>query len=98
MACHNTIMNTTLSMDKAGRIVLPKPVRDELQLSPGDSLELEITEDRIVLRPARTKARLYKKHGIWVLHTGSPLSTATVKETLRKVRHEREDRFVRKLR
>jgi AbrB family looped-hinge helix DNA binding protein len=89
-------MNTTLSVDKAGRIVLPKPVREELQLSPGDSLELELSEDCIVLRPARTKPRLYKKQGIWVLHTGSPMSAADVRGTLRKVRQEREERFLGK--
>ncbi len=45
-------MNATLTIDKAGRVVLPKPVRDALQISPGDSLELESSEDHIVLRPA----------------------------------------------
>jgi AbrB family looped-hinge helix DNA binding protein len=96
MAWYNTIMNTTVNMDKAGRIVLPKPVRDELQLSPGDELEMELSDDRIVLRPARAKPRLYKKQGIWVLHTGSPVSAADVRDTLRKVRQEREERFLGK--
>ncbi len=49
-------MNATLTIDKAGRVVLPKPVRDALQISPGDSLELESSEDHIVLRPARGRA------------------------------------------
>lgn len=91
-------MNATLNIDKAGRIVLPKPVRDELQLSPGDALELEVSEDRIVLRPARVKPRMYKKHGIWVLHTGTPMPASLVKDTLRKIRQEREDRFMGKRR
>ena len=56
-------MNATLTIDKAGRVVLPKPVRDALQISPGDSLELESSEDHIVLRPARGRARMYKKQG-----------------------------------
>jgi AbrB family looped-hinge helix DNA binding protein len=43
-------MTTTPTLDKAGRVVLPKPVRDEMQLRAGDSLELESSEDRIVLR------------------------------------------------
>ena len=49
-------MNTTLTVDKAGRVVLPKPVRDELQLAAGDSLELESSEDRIVLPPVTMAA------------------------------------------
>jgi AbrB family looped-hinge helix DNA binding protein len=89
-------MNATINMDKAGRIVLPKTVRDELRLAAGDSLELEVSGDRIVLRSARVKSRLYKKRGIWVLHTGTPLSADITKETLRKVREEREDRFLGK--
>jgi AbrB family looped-hinge helix DNA binding protein len=33
-------MTTPVTLDKAGRVVLPKPVRDEMQLCAGDSLEL----------------------------------------------------------
>jgi len=83
---------TTLTVDKAGRVVLPKPVREELQLAPGDSLELESSEDRIVLRPARGKGRMYKKQGVWVFDSGEPLDTETVNRTLRKVREERDRR------
>jgi len=55
-------MTKTLTVDKAGRVVLPKPVRDELQLTAGDSLELESFEDQIVLRPVRGTAGLRKCH------------------------------------
>ena len=48
--CIMAFMTTTLTLDKAGRVVLPKPIRDEMQLRAGDSLELESSEDRIVLR------------------------------------------------
>ncbi len=47
-----------LTMDKVGRIVLPKPVREKLQLAPGDELELESLDDRITLRPLRGTAQL----------------------------------------
>jgi AbrB family looped-hinge helix DNA binding protein len=83
-------MNATLTIDKAGRVVLPKPVRDALQISPGDALELESSEDRIVLRPARGKGRMYKKHGVWVFHSGEPLAPDVVGDTIRKARLERE--------
>jgi AbrB family looped-hinge helix DNA binding protein len=83
-------MNTTLTIDKAGRVVLPKPVRDALQISPGDSLELESSEDRIILRPARGNARIYKKQGMWVLHSDAPYPPNVVDDTIRRVRRERE--------
>ena len=90
-------MVTTLTVDKAGRVVLPKPVREEMQLAPGDSLELESSEDRIVLRPARGKGRMYKKQGVWVFDSGEPLDTETVNKTLRKVREERDRRNLGKI-
>jgi AbrB family looped-hinge helix DNA binding protein len=90
-------MVTTLTVDKAGRVVLPKPVREELQLAPGDSLELESSEDRIVLRPARGKGRMYKKQGVWVFDSGEPLDAETVNKTLRKVRAERDRRNLGKV-
>src|SRR3989454_2508993 len=81
---------TTLTLDKTGRLVLPKPVRDELQLRPGDSLELESSEERIVLRPARGNARMRKKQGIWVLHGGAPPSAGVGRATNRRAREGRE--------
>jgi hypothetical protein len=53
-------------------------------------LELESSDDQIVLRPARGRARMYKKQGVWVLHGNSPLAAGTVEETIRKVGRERE--------
>lgn len=89
-------MVTTLTVDKAGRVVLPKPVREELQLAAGDSLELESSEDRIVLRPARGHGRMYKKQGVWVFHSGVPLTQDVVERTVRRVRRERERQIMGK--
>ncbi len=43
-------MTTQLTIDSAGRIVLPKPMRKELDIGPGDLLELENVGERITLR------------------------------------------------
>jgi AbrB family looped-hinge helix DNA binding protein len=86
------IMNAKLTVDKAGRIVLPKPIREKLQLAPGDELELESLDDRITLRPLRGTAQLRKKRGVWVFHCGEPLSAATVDETIEQARRDRDDR------
>jgi AbrB family looped-hinge helix DNA binding protein len=91
-------MVTTLTIDKAGRIVLPKPVRDELQLSPGDSLEVESSDERVILRPVRGTGRIYKKHGVWVFDSGEPLEADVVNKTMRRVREERHRRNLGKLR
>jgi AbrB family looped-hinge helix DNA binding protein len=82
----------TLTIDKAGRLVLPKAIRDEMQLRPGDALEMENSEDRIVLRPRRGTKGLHKKQGIWVFSTGAgaPISAEITDGILDEIRRERE--------
>ena len=91
--CHSIVVlvTTKLFIDKAGRILLPKPLRDELQLSPGDALELDSTGEAITLRPVRGVSPLRKKRGVWVFNNGQPLLNSTVNETVRRVRSERDD-------
>lgn len=84
-------MPTKLKLDKAGRLVLPKPLRDELQLAPGDALEVTTAGEEITLRLVRGNAPLHKKRGIWVYRTGDPLPELDVGKTLRQVRRERDE-------
>jgi AbrB family looped-hinge helix DNA binding protein len=83
-------MTERLTIDKAGRIVLPKPLRDELQLQAGDTLELESSGEKIILRPLRGNAQLHKKHGVWVYRAGELLTQATVEKTIQQLRELRE--------
>jgi len=89
-------MTTTLTLDKAGRIVLPKAVRDELQLAPGDSLELKTSGEEVTLRPLRGNAQLRKERGVWVFYAGEPLSEAVVQKTRQQMLRERETRLLGK--
>ena len=56
-------------MDKAGRVVLPKPIRDHLRLSAGANLELEERAEGIMLRPVKRRLSLVEKDGLLV-HRG----------------------------
>jgi AbrB family looped-hinge helix DNA binding protein len=85
-------MTTKLTLDKAGRVVLPKPLRDELELAAGDTLELESRGEQITLRPVRGSTPLQKERGIWVYRTGRPLTAATTDQTLRQIREERDQK------
>jgi len=82
-------MVAKLTLDKAGRIVLPKALRVELQLSPGDSFEVESSGELVTLRPLRATTPLRKERGVWVYRTGQKLPAAVVNETLRRIRDER---------
>ena len=79
-----------VTLDAAGRIVLPKPVRDQLRLAPGDSFDLVIQGDDLTLRPRRTSTPLHKERGVWVFRTGAPLTAAETEDTLRKIRAQRQ--------
>ncbi|MCE0523183.1 MAG: AbrB/MazE/SpoVT family DNA-binding domain-containing protein [Methylacidiphilales bacterium] len=83
------MMTSKLTLDKAGRVVIPKPVRDELQLSSGDSLELKSRGDEIVLRPVREEPTMFKKDGLWVIKTGKPLAVGDANAAIETVREER---------
>jgi AbrB family looped-hinge helix DNA binding protein len=83
-------MTTHLTLDKAGRIVIPKPLREELHLEPGDALEMETVGEQITLRPVRGRGPLTKEHGVWVFYTGQPLPASATDEMLRKIREERD--------
>jgi len=78
------------TIDRAGRVVLPKPVRDNLQLEPGDYLCVEGNENEIVIRPLRATVPLQKKQGIWTFGSGEPLSLEQSNQTLQQVRRERD--------
>lgn len=85
-------MTTEITIDNAGRVLIPKKLREELHLKPGDVLELETNGDDITIRPRRPRATLVKEHGIWVLSTGEP-PTLSVLELIDEQR-ERRNRHV----
>ncbi len=57
-------METTL--DKFGRIVIPKPIRDDLGLKPGTILKIREMDRSILLQPVREDAPLVIKEGVLV--------------------------------
>lgn len=83
-------MNARLIIDRAGRVVIPKPLRQKLRLEPGDALEMEIGGEQITLRPVRGTGPLAKEHGVWVLTTGKPLAASVTDEMLDRIREERD--------
>ena len=83
-------MQTRLVIDKSGRVVIPKLLRENLHLEPGDSLEMESTGDQITLRPVRGTAPLTKEHGVWVFRAGQPISASSTDEVLQTIREGRD--------
>ena len=82
-------MSSKVTLDRAGRVVLPKSLRDEMRLSPGDTLDLTVRGDEVTLRPRRGATPLQKERGVWFFRTGKPLTAGETEETLRTTRAQR---------
>jgi AbrB family looped-hinge helix DNA binding protein len=90
-------MTAKMTLDKAGRVLLPKELRDELRLGSGDILELESEGEKITLRPIQNVNSLLKKEGVWVFHTGTPLTATMTNEMMQNIRQERDHSLTQEL-
>jgi AbrB family looped-hinge helix DNA binding protein len=81
-------VNAIITIDKAGRLVLPKSIRDALRVRPGDALEVTREDDRVILSPVRTRAGLQKELGVWVYRSGEP-ADASIPDLIDRQREER---------
>ncbi len=54
------------SIDSAGRIVVPKPLRDALGLAPGSTVDISRYGAGLQLLPAGRTARLVRESGVLV--------------------------------
>ena len=80
-------MRTTI--DSAGRVVIPKAVRDEAGLDAGTEVEIAFRDGRIEIEPATVPMRLVKRpHGAIIeAEAEMPvLTTEDVRDVLERVR------------
>jgi AbrB family looped-hinge helix DNA binding protein len=80
-------MRTTI--DRAGRIVIPKAMRDEAGLAPGTEVDVELRDGRIEIEPAPVPMRIVYKDGHPVIEADAampPLTADDVRETLERTR------------
>jgi len=86
-------MSETVHIDRTGRIVLPKRLRERFRLQGGDALTLEVKGDAIQLRPKKAKARLELTNGVLVLVSTTPLPEG--RDLVSESRNERLDELGR---
>jgi AbrB family looped-hinge helix DNA binding protein len=64
-------------MDPAGRLVLPKVVRERAQLLPGVPLEVRVVDGRVEIEPATARVSLEQRSGFWVARADEPMPPLT---------------------
>jgi len=85
-------MPSTITIDAAGRLVVPLPVRRRLRLTAGSRLRITEGPESIILEPEHDEARIEEEHGILVV--GGRLAGNLPDH--RDIRHERLDRLARR--
>jgi AbrB family looped-hinge helix DNA binding protein len=75
-----------IAIDRFGRLVLPKEIRDHWGFKAGTEFEVEEQEDAILLKPVTAKARLVQKQGLPVLELGEPIERETIQKVIENVR------------
>jgi AbrB family looped-hinge helix DNA binding protein len=78
-----------ITIDKAGRIVVPKTLRERYNLQPGTSIEMEPVADGIHLKAANREPSLVRKEGLLV-HHGTDVVDLDVADFIKKERSRRE--------
>ena len=78
------------SIDRLGRVVVPKAIRDELQLGGGARLDIEQRDGAIVLRPIAAEVEVVETPEgpvIAPLESLTPMTDEQVRDVLEQVRH-----------
>ncbi|HUO84158.1 MAG TPA: AbrB/MazE/SpoVT family DNA-binding domain-containing protein [Thermoanaerobaculia bacterium] len=81
------------TIDGAGRLVIPKAIRDEAGLEPGSSLEVSHRNGQIVIEPALRKVRLGRRGRLTIAlpadEDQTPLTGDTIRAVAGSLRKER---------
>ena len=100
MALYDGMKEAMVPIDQAGRIVLPKDVRQELAIKPGDLFQVSIHGSSVTLTPNKETHGFIRKGKALVFSSigGKTLSQETVNRILEESRNERDEQSLAGLR
>ncbi len=82
----------TATLDRSGRLVIPRKILREAGLEPGMPLEIRLQDGRIKIEPAPLAVKLVKRGRLTVAvpkETIAPLIATVVEKTRERLRPER---------
>ena len=90
------------TMDRAGRFVMPKKVREQLHLEEGARFKVEISGGRVEFIPDdEDNAELVQVNGLWVVRLkkgAKPRKGLGAVEAIKADREERDETIARRVR
>jgi AbrB family looped-hinge helix DNA binding protein len=69
-----------VAIDRAGRLVVPKALRDELGLEPGQPLRASVRDGRLEIEPEPIDAELVERDGVLVITPNEPVPVLSTDE------------------
>jgi AbrB family looped-hinge helix DNA binding protein len=87
-------MNAITEIDKAGRVVVPKKLREALHLVPGTRLSLRLDGECLLIEPESKPRGLYMNRGTLVYDAG-PVPPSDVVEWIAEDREARLKHLLR---
>ena len=91
-------MSITITLGKAGRLVVPKTIRDSLGLREGSRLKLEVQGGRIQAVPEADAVSIEMKDGFPVIQGGPALKSGDIVRAIKADREARDERVLPKTR
>lgn len=83
------MVTALVTMDRAGRIVVPKALRDELAVEPGQPMRARVRDGRLEIEPQELAVELVERDGLLVIspiEAVAPLSREAVRELIEQLR------------
>lgn len=83
----------TVTIDRVGRLVIPKEIREEAGIEPGVPLQITCREGQIILEPRRRPIRIEKRGRLQVavaVEGGETLTRAAVRDAQKRARRGEE--------
>lgn len=80
------------TIDRAGRIVIPRALREAASLEAGTEVDIQVVDGKVEIEPATARVKLVRRGGLLVAVPDHPLPTLTadiVERTRQAVRRRR---------
>ena len=86
-------MSITITLGKAGRLVVPKAIRDSLGLREGTRLRIESSAGKFEAIPEADDLRIQVRDGFPVISGGIPRKKGDIVKAIKAGREERAERI-----
>ena len=84
---HGIVSVMQATIDKAGRLVIPRPLRDRIGLAAGGTVEIELEGAGLRIQPV-PGSELREEQGMWVIpRTGASIDDEVIQGLIDADRH-----------